>query len=276
MPTLLPFPRRLRRALATVALVLTAAVAACSGNPSRIAPPGADPDKFLFERGTELLGDRKWLSSREYFRQITDNYPQSPYRADAKLGLGDTFLGEGTTEAYLQAINEYREFLSFYPTHARADYAQYKTALVHFAQMRSADRDQTATREALTELEAFVERYPNSSLMGEAREKLRQVKDRLGESEYRVGLFYFRAKWYPGAIDRFKSLLQRDPEYAGRDAVLFYLSEALLLTPDRKAEALPYYEQLLKEFQASQYLEAAYKRIVELRGNDKPPATVER
>ena len=46
------------------------------------------------------------------------------------------------------AINEFREFLSFYPTNPRADYAQYKLGFCHFKQMRAAQRDQTETRDA--------------------------------------------------------------------------------------------------------------------------------
>ena len=67
------------------------------------------------------------------------------------------------------AINEFREFLSFYPTNPRADYAQFKVGMSHFRQMRGPQRDQTETREAINEFEAFVARYPNSSLMPRAR-----------------------------------------------------------------------------------------------------------
>jgi outer membrane protein assembly factor BamD len=134
----------------------------------------------------------------------------------------------------------------------------------HFYQMHGAERDQTETKEAIAELSAFVERYPNSSLMPEGKTKLRAAKDRLGDSEYRVGAFYFRSRWYPGAIDRFKSLLQRDPEYTHRDAVYYYLAESLIKIK-LPAEALPYFERLLSEFEQSEYLQDARKRVEELK-----------
>src|SRR5205807_9795890 len=118
-------------------------------------------DKFLFDRGNELLNQKKWLTAREFFKQVNETYTQSPYRPDAKLGIGDTYLGEGSSEALVLAINEFREFLTFYPTNRRADYAQYKLGLAHFKQMRAPQRDQTETREAIKEFEAFVERYPH-------------------------------------------------------------------------------------------------------------------
>jgi outer membrane protein assembly factor BamD len=240
-------------------------VAACTGRPRSMVPPGtSDPDKFLFDKGTDALNSKKWLTAREFFKQVTETYTASPYRPDAKLGIGDTYLGEGTAEALVLALNEFREFLSFYPTNKRADYAQYKLALAHVRQMRAPQRDQTETREAIREFETFVARYPNSSLMPEVRTKLREVKDRLDESDYLVGYFYYRQRWYPGAIDRFKTLLKQDPEYTGRDAVYFYLGESLSKVK-QEAEALPYFEKLLQEFEKSQYLQDTHKRIAELK-----------
>jgi outer membrane protein assembly factor BamD len=255
--------RRLPLSFVTVAVIATAA--ACASHTRGVLPAGTtEPDKFLFDKGTDALNAKKWLTAREFFKQVTETYTSSPYRPDAKLGIGDTYLGEGTSEALVLAINEFREFLSFYPTNRRADYAQYKLGMAHFRQMRAAQRDQTETREALKEFDAFVERYPSSSLMPEVKAKLRETRDRLSESNYLVGYFYFRQRWYPGAIDRFKALLKDDPGYTGRDAVYYYLAESLARTK-REAEALPYLEKLVQEFEQSEYLVEAQKRIAELK-----------
>jgi outer membrane protein assembly factor BamD len=132
--------------------------------------------------------------------------------------------------------------------------------------MHGPERDQTETREAIKELTAFVERYPNSQLLPEARNRLREARDRLSQSEYRVGFFYFRSNWYPGAIERFSSVLKNDPEFTNRDAVYFHLAESLVRI-ERPAEALPYYERILAEFEQSEHLENAQKRVAELKAN---------
>jgi outer membrane protein assembly factor BamD len=246
--------------VAAVAILL----ASCASGPKDPPAGLAEPDKFLFDRGTESLNDRKWLTAREYFRRLVDTYPQSQFRADAKLGIGDSYLGDGTTEGKILAINEFREFLTFFPTHRRADYAQYKLGMGHFLQMLSAQRDQTETKEAIKEFETFVERYPNSELKGEVSAKLREARDRLSSSDYEVGVFYYRNRWYPGAVDRFKALLARDPEFTYRDGAYFYLGESLVKM-NQNAEALPYFERLVKEFEKSEYLEDAQRRITELK-----------
>jgi outer membrane protein assembly factor BamD len=257
----------LLRARALLALVVLAYLSACATGPKRPPVGTLEPDKFLWERGTEELNQKHWLTAREYFRQLMDSYPQSTYRADAKLGLSDTFLGEGSLEGNVLAINEYREFLSFYPTHARADYAQYKLGMAHFYQMHGPERDQTETREAITELTLFLRRYPKSSLLPEAQKHLRIARDRLSDSEYGVAYFYVRTQKYPpAAIDRFTALLKEDPEYSRRDAVYYHLAQSLLKM-GRAAEALPYLDRLVSEFEQSEYLEDARKLATTLKAD---------
>jgi outer membrane protein assembly factor BamD len=168
------------------------------------------------------------------------------------------------------AAAEYRDFLAFYPTHPRADYAQYKLAMSHFQKMRAPARDQSETREAIKEFDVFFERYPDSPLIPEVKAKWREARDRLTESEYLVGVFYFKSKWWPGAIERFKRILKEDPNFTLRDGVYYHLAEALIergarTDKEREAEALPYFERLLAEFMESEYLADAMRRVEELK-----------
>lgn len=246
-------------------LALLMGAGACASGPKKPPVGAEEPDKFLFEHGTEALDRRRWLVAREFFRQLLENYPQSPYRPDAKLGLADTYLGEGSLESQVLAINEFREFLSFYPTHKRAHYAQFKLGMAHYYQMRAPARDQTETREAITELTAYVQRYKGEPLYDEAAKRLREARDRLSDHEYGVGYFYLRSRMsIPGAIDRLGNILKNDPEYTRRDAVYYQLAQALILI-DQHAAAVPYLEKLVAEFEQSEYLEKAQQELPELK-----------
>ena len=109
-------------ALATLCLGLFLLSGCASASGRRAVPPGtAQPDQFLYDRGMESLENKKWLTAREFFKQVTETYTQSPVRPEAKLGIGDTYIGEGSPESLVLAIAEFQEFLSFYPTHPRAD-----------------------------------------------------------------------------------------------------------------------------------------------------------
>ena len=256
--------RRLLGRHLTALVIVTVLFAACSSRQTTPPAGTAQPDRFLWERGSEAAQKEEWVNARTYFQQIVDGYPQSPFRPDAKLGVGDAYLSEGTAESYVLAANEFREFLTFYPTNPKADYAQYKLAMSHFRQMRAPERDQTETKAALVEFDIFFQKYPDSALTSEVKQSWRIARDRLSAASVVVAMHYYRIRWYPGAIDRFREILRDDPAFTGRDAVYYYLAESLART-DKTAEAIPYFERLLAEFDRSEHLEDAKVRLQVLK-----------
>ena len=259
--------RAAERRVATLACACLLVTGACGGGDGPeipLATVGAD--RLLIERGNAALDEEDWRRARVYFLQLRDNYPQSPLRADARLGLGDTLELEGTIESYMLALSEFREFLALYPTHERANYAQYKLGMIYFHQMRGPERDQSDTQNTVTEFELFVQRYPNSPLFDEIQERLREARDRLSAANFIVGKFYYDRKWYPGAIDRLEAILEEDPGYTGRDVVYFHLADSLRHT-DRRDEALPIFERLVEEFPDSEFVADVEEIIPELQAS---------
>ena len=252
---------QLRLALAASATLL---LAGCSPSIIEITPTTVDADVLLLERGTLALEEEDWIRAREYFLQLRNNYPQSPLRADARLGVGDTFEGEGTEEAFPSALAEFRDFLALYPTHPRTDYAQYKIGMVYFKQMRIAQRDQAPTRNAIEEFELLIESYPSSPLVNEAIPRMREARDRLSESNYIVGRFYYRKGWYPGAIERFVEVLEQDKGYTQRDTVYFHLADSYRRIGQNN-NALEFFERLLEEFPTTEHLKDATEYLKELK-----------
>lgn len=271
-------------ALPLLVLLGAMAAAACGGSNPRLPPAGLmSPDQWLYERGTEALNERKWYSAREYFRRLVDGYPQSPHREAAKLGIGDSYIGDGGLEANVLAINELREFIQFFPVSPRGDYAQYRMAYAYSKQMLHPQRDQTSTHDTIREVETFLQRYPDSQYRDEIQAIERDARDRLSQAEYEIGYFYARFGGCEGAISRFRGILVSDPAFTNRDAVYFQMAECLLRS-GRPAEALPWYERVLSEFQQSAFIERSKRRVAELKtvalasagsagsaGNSRPP-----
>ena len=158
-----------RLCVGRVALALSRACAAAAAR-RRAAAGTPEPDKFLFDKGTEALNDKKWLTARESSSSSIDTYTAEPVPPRR----------EARHRRHLSRRRHRRRRWSWRSTSSasscrstrrnrRADYAQYKLGMAHFRQMRAPQRDQTETRDAIKEFETFVERYPNSSLMPEAK-----------------------------------------------------------------------------------------------------------
>ena len=61
--------------------------------------------------------------------------------------------------------------------------------------------------------------------------------------------------------------MKEDPEFTNRDAVYFYLGEALVKA-EPEGRGAPLLQKLIEEFQQSEYLPDANKRIAELKAPD--------
>jgi outer membrane protein assembly factor BamD len=264
--------RLIRRFSPVILFALCVGLAGCKGKSNLPAAGSVDADKYLYDHGAAALKRKHWLEAREYFKKLVDTYPQSQYRQEAKLGIGDSYVGENSIESNILAVNEFREFLSFFPGNARTDYAQYRIALSNEHQMLGPERDPTPAQDALDACNLFLKNYPTSQYRSEVEKLKREAQNQLSGHDFKVGIYYFHVGWFPGALERFKALLEKDPEYPERDAVYYYLAEMYHRTKQNNA-ALPFYDRVVKEFEKSDYTERAKKRIAEITTADAQPAT---
>jgi len=254
--------RRQRPRLATPArallLLWTAGAGGCAhGTDPDVSTLASSSDQIIWDAAQKALERRAWETARQYLKRIVDGFPQSEFGPGARLALGDTYFEEGGTASYILAIGEYRQFLTFYPSHPRSDYAQFRVAEAYLKQKNPSDRDQTSTRQALEEYQTLLEQHASSTHAEEARQRIATCRTSLAEAEFQVGYFYQRTrKAYRAAIKRYEGLLADYPDYSKLDEAIFRLSQCLSLTA-RGAEALPRLAQLLEEYPQSRFAEPA-------------------
>jgi len=230
--------------------------------------------QIIWDAGQKALEDKAYEPARRYFRRIIDGFPQSDLLPGARLGVGDAYFQEGGEANYILVVAAYREFLTFYPSNPRADYAQFQVGESYFRQRNPPDRDQTATREALDEFDRLLELYPASQYAEKARERVVTCRQSLAESSYRIGHFYQRTREAcRAAVSRYEEILDKYPDYQKLDEVLYHLTECLL-AQNRAAEALPRIQEMLDEFPDSPLAASAQQLRDQARAavENPPPA----
>lgn len=184
------------------------------------------PDKVLFDRALDALKHNKFEVARLSLGTLINTYPDSEYIARAKLGVADSWYAEGGTAAYTQAEIEYKDFQTFFPNMPEAAEAQFKIANIHFQEMEKPDRDFTHALRAEDEYRQMILQYPDSKLLPQARERLLEVQEVLGEREFRVGRFYYLRESYSASMARLRSLVEKYPLYSKADEGYFLLGQS--------------------------------------------------
>ncbi|HEX4785509.1 MAG TPA: outer membrane protein assembly factor BamD [Candidatus Sulfotelmatobacter sp.] len=213
--------------IAVLGLVLAITVA-CTNKKSvnPLANLGSkQPDKVLFDKAMDAMRHNRFDVARLTLQTLINTYPDSEYIARAKLAVGDSWYAEGGTAALAQAEQEYSDFEIFFPNMAEAAEAQLKIANIHYQQMEKADRDYTHAKRAEDEYRKMILQYPDSKLVPEAKVRLLEVQEVLGEREFEVGRFYYLRQSYPASIARLQSLVEKYPLYSRADEALYLLGQ---------------------------------------------------
>jgi outer membrane protein assembly factor BamD len=218
---------RQKSLIAGLSLVL-AFTAGCTNKKS--VNPLADigskqPDKVLFDKAMDAMRHNRFDVARLQLQTLINTYPDSEFVARAKLAVGDSWYAEGGTAALAQAEQEYEDFRTFFPNMPEAAEAQLKVANIHYQQMEKADRDYTHAKRAEEELRSLILEYPDSKLIPQAKQRLLEVQEVLGEREFEIGRFYYLRESYPASIARLQSLVDKYPLYSKADEALYLLGQ---------------------------------------------------
>lgn len=190
-----------------------------------VTQASAEPDKVLYERGLLDIKHGRYTEGRLALQTLINTYPDSEYLAKAKLATGDSYYKEGGTSNLTQAIAEYGDFTTFFPFLEEAAYAQMQIAMCHYRMMEKADRDDEQALEAEDAYQSFILKYPQSPLVPQADQRLREVQEVLAQGEFEIAHYYYTKPYYPAAAARLVELTERYPLFSKSDEALFMLGD---------------------------------------------------
>ena len=250
------------RALPTLLLL----AAACS-TPAPTFEEVAPAEELYAEALEVLAGGRMlWFWPRtdfdraiEMFQSVIDNYPYSDYAVLSELKIADAYFEDAR---YDEALSYYRDFADLHPQHERVPYTLLQSALCHERQMHPANRDQTATRDALVYLDRLLAKYPHTEQAREAEVLWRDLRTRLANNVNEIGNFYLKRDEYESAAERFRSLLNEYPGL-GLDAEALYKLGVCYSEMNRGEEAQRIFQSIVQNYQESEFAEDAEDRIAD-------------
>jgi outer membrane protein assembly factor BamD len=236
----------------------------CGQKGARLQKSVVPPDKTLFETANEYLHKNQFIKARLAFQTLINSYPDSDLNADAYLAIGDSFYDEGGMENLLQAADQYKNFIVFFPTHPKAADAQMKIIAANWKLLHAPDRDQQYTYQAEDSIRKMLDDFPNSDYVPIARQYLREIQERLAEHNYGIGRFYADKGNYAGAKSRFEEIAEKYHDYSAMDEVYYQLGQALEKT-QKPDEAAGYYSKIAAAYPFSKYFEEAKQRLDALK-----------
>ena len=228
--------------VATVFTLALGAVAACGAKIGSGAVEYSVSAQKNYDKGLKELERKDWIAASKYFGFIKSRFPYSKYAVLAELRLADAEFG---AEQYLEAIDSYRLFIRFHPTHEMVanGYATYRIGEAYYKQLPgdfwmfppSFEKDQSSTEDAVNELKSFLDKYPESPYKAKAKEILVLVGKRLADHEWYVARYYWDRGKPMGTVLRLRRLLERYRGVGYDEEAMWLLGRAYVAVamPDR-------------------------------------------
>lgn len=257
------------------ALVVAGAVQA-TGCASAVVRGQTDAVEALYQQAMEDLDDGLYTEALDGFASLKTKYPYSRFAALADLRTADTHFKRGK---FLEAVDAYRSFLRFHPSHGDAAYAMFQIGEAYFEQAPedwwflppAAEKDQGSTRLAITAYRDMLARFGSSEFAAPATEKLTLSLAKLAEHELYVARFYFQRERWKAAVSRAKGMLQDYPGSPYDAEGLWILGRGQLELADKPAAA-DALARLAKDFPASEYAGEAQVLLAGLGAVSQAPA----
>ena len=151
---------------------------------------------------------------------------------------------------YLLAAYEFETFLKNYPLSPLFPDAKYGLGLSYYRLSPKYSLDQEYTKYAISELQGFIEMYPNDKNVPDAGSKLKELRDKLAYKDYNTGELYMKMSYYKAAATYFRNVYETYIESDWADDSMLGEAEALIASK-KYDEALKVLDKFYKLFPKS-------------------------
>ncbi len=238
------------------AVLLSSLILGCGSKTVRPVLPQAEQ----YSLAKKYYDKKKYRQAVEEFQKLIFNYPGATVVDTALYYLGDSYFRQ---EDYAAAAGEFKKILSNYPNSAWLDEAAYMVAMSDLKQSAPAELDQKFTWLALDEFNEFVESYPDSPLLPEAKNRISELRNKLAKKSYKNGYVYLRTKDYPAALIYFKEILDNYPDTIWAKQALFQIAEVNRFQ-NKIPEAIEVYKRFIELYPKDKLAAKCKERLSEL------------
>jgi outer membrane protein assembly factor BamD len=189
------------------------------------------PAETYYKQGEKLYSKKKYDQAAEKWRKVKDSNTSPLLKTLVELKVADALYKD---ENYVEAAAEYENFRKLHPKHPKAPYALFMLGDCNYHLIEKTDTDQSPVKKAVTVFETFLQEYPDSDMVKQAREKLAACRAKQASYEIYVGRYYYRTDRFGAAILRFKDALEKYPGAPVNDEALFLLGNSYLRTGEKE------------------------------------------
>ncbi|WP_072878400.1 outer membrane protein assembly factor BamD [Salegentibacter echinorum] len=230
----------------------------------------------LYDEGKAEDSNKKFRKALRLFEQIVPKYRGKPQGEKLSFLFADTYFELGD---YYNASYQFERFSQSYPKSQKLEEAAYKKAKSFYELSPRYDIDQTDTRKAITELQSYLNAFPQGDHVEQANEMATELRVKLEKKEFEIAKQYHltgeaRSGNYRAAITSFNNFLSENPGSPFREGAYYYRFDSAYrlainsfrdLMEERLKTAMEYYKDYKKYYPEGEYTEPIEASVEEIQ-----------
>ncbi len=247
----------LKNKIYIIILLVTVGFSSC-GEYQKVLNKGTVEEQYAM--ASELYEAQKYNKAIQLFEKITPSYRGKPQMERIQFMIAQSHYN---TKQYTLAAYYFDKFVKNYPKSSKLEESAYLSAHSYFLDSPVFSLDQKATQEAITALQSFLYKYPESDKVAEANENIKTLTRKLERKSFEIAKQYYHTEDYIAAIAAFDNLLA---DYLGtsyKEEAMYLKFKAannlainsyILKKEERLNNAIKIHERFKRSFPKSEYL----------------------
>jgi len=221
--------------------------------------------KLKYEKAMEYYEKEDYYRALSLFDQVIPFYRGSAEAEDIAYKYAYAYYNQ---KEYTMASYYFDRFSKTYPRSEKAEECMYMSAYCKYKESPVYKLDQTTTREAINQLQLFINTYPMSERVAMCNDLIDELRLKLQKKDIEIAKLYLKMDRYEAAVTSFNNLLVDYPDTEFKEDAMFYTIKSYYFYAsksvkskrrERYQEAADVYQKFITQYPDSKYMkEVAY------------------
>ncbi len=219
--------------------------------------------EFKLKKAKEYYDHKEYSRSAQLYQELVNIYRGTSRADQIYYYLAKSFYGQ---RDYVLSSHYFRQMLKEFPRSSFNEEAQYLIGYCYYLDSPTARLDQKTSQDAIDALQLFINIFPGSARVADANKLIDELREKLVYKSYLSGRLYYDLMDYRAAVISLSDCIKEYPDSKYREELMYYLLKAKYLLgensiEDKKRErlnnALDEYFTFTDEFPESKYRKEA-------------------
>jgi len=204
--------------------------------------------KDIYYQGMKAYEKKDYEKAREYLKKAiykAENMTTQDIM-NAKFALADIYFKE---KMYVDAIVEFEEYISMYPTAPNIPQALYELSLSYLYIAPDYRRDLTYTKKAEEKAKDIIVNYPDSSYVEKAKEIIKKVKQKEVKHYKAIAELYHHLRKPYSAYFYYDYIYNKYYNYIDKDEIKYNMAINLINVDIQYKDEIEKYKENIKNLE---------------------------